>query len=88
MPRKKHIDPIPDEFASYEDAAAFWDTHDTADYPDSFRTVPVVAELRRRHYEVEIDQDVAKVLFERARRKRMTASRLASDLLRRQLAAK
>jgi hypothetical protein len=25
----KRVDPIPDEFATYEDAAAFWDTHDT-----------------------------------------------------------
>ena len=39
MPRKKPIDPIPEEFASYEEAAEFWDTHDTTDYPDAFRTV-------------------------------------------------
>jgi len=31
--KPKHIDPIPDEFARYEEAAEFWDTHDTADYP-------------------------------------------------------
>ncbi len=34
--RKKHVDPIPKEFASYEEAAEFWDTHDTTDYPDNF----------------------------------------------------
>jgi len=41
---RKHVDPIPEEFASYEEAAEFWDTHDTADYPDSFETVGVEAQ--------------------------------------------
>lgn len=39
MSKKKQIDPIPDEFQSYEEAGEFWDIHDTADYPDIFRTV-------------------------------------------------
>ncbi len=57
---KRHVDPIPEEFASYEEAAEFWDTHDTTDYPDAFRPVEVIAEFRGRHYEVEVDEDVAK----------------------------
>ena len=31
--KQKQIDPLPDEFSSYEEAAEFWDTHDTTDYP-------------------------------------------------------
>ena len=42
MPKTKRIDPIPTEFASYEEAAEFWDTHDTSDYPSAFRTGKVV----------------------------------------------
>jgi ankyrin repeat protein len=42
MPKTKRIDPIPTEFASYEEAAEFWDTHDTSDYPSAFRTANVV----------------------------------------------
>jgi hypothetical protein len=53
MRKQEQIDPIPDEFSSYEEAAEFWETHDTTDYPDAFRTVEVRPELRRRHYEVE-----------------------------------
>ena len=83
--RKKHIDPIPDEFASYEEAAEFWDTHDTTDYPEVFRTVDVVAEFKGRHYEVEIDEDVAKALRAQAQKKDIPVGRLASDLLRQQL---
>jgi len=39
MNKRKQIDPIPEEFSSLEDAADFWDTHDTTDYPQIFRTV-------------------------------------------------
>ena len=28
----KQIDPLPDEFATLEEAGAFWDTHSLADY--------------------------------------------------------
>lgn len=85
MPKKKHIDPIPEEFASYEEAAEFWDTHDTTDYPEAFRTVKVSTEFRGRRYEIELEPDIARELRSRARRRGMTAGRLASDLLRKQL---
>ncbi|HVF10419.1 MAG TPA: CopG family antitoxin [Abditibacteriaceae bacterium] len=59
---KKRVEPTPEHFESYEAAADFWDTHDTTDYLDEFRTIEVNSELRVRHYEVEIDEGVAKVL--------------------------
>ena len=80
--KNKHSDPIPDEFTSYEEAAEFWDTHDTTDYPEVFQTVETQAELRRRRYEVEVDEDVIIVLRERAQRRGVTVSHLVSDLLR------
>jgi len=83
--KKKQIEPIPDEFANADEAAEFWDTHDTTDYPGTFRTVRVVAELRNRHYEIPLDADVVKTLEARARKAGITLGRLASDLLRRQL---
>ncbi|MEW5987414.1 MAG: CopG family antitoxin [Chloroflexota bacterium] len=46
---EKAIEPTPDHFDNYEAAADFWDTHDTTDYLDEFRTVQVVSELRVRH---------------------------------------
>jgi hypothetical protein len=83
---KKQIDPIPDEFDSYEQAAEFWDTHSTTDYPDAFRTVEVETELKKRHYEIEIEEVIQQLQMQ-ARRKGVTVSRLASDLLRQQLVA-
>jgi CopG antitoxin of type II toxin-antitoxin system len=82
----KRVDPIPNEFATYEDAAAFWDTHDTTDYPDAFQTVEVEeVALRQRRYEVEIDEDVVRMLQEQARKRDFPIGHLASDLLRQQL---
>ena len=85
MAKKKNVDPIPEEFGSYEEAADFWDTHDTTDYPDAFRTVNVSTELRSRHYEIELEPDVASELRSRARRRGVRPGSLASDLLRKQL---
>jgi len=67
--KQKHVEPIPEEFDSYEEAAEFWDTHDTTDYPDAFRTVDVETTFRGRYYEIEIEADVVEVLQAQARRK-------------------
>ncbi len=82
---KKRVEPTPDNFASYEAAADFWDTHDTTDYADEFRTVKVNTELRARHFEVEIDEQVAKALQAQAKEKGVRIGDLASSLLRQQL---
>jgi hypothetical protein len=87
MTKKKHPDPIPEEFLNYDEAAEFWDSHDTTHYSDVLRTVNVVSDLKCRHYEIEIDADLANTLQSKARRKGVTVSRLASHLIRRQLAA-
>ena len=87
MNKKKRIDPIPQEFTSYEQAAEFWDKHDTTHYPDKFRTVKVVSEFLNRHYEIPIDGDVAISLQQRARKAGVPPGRLASDLLRKELRA-
>jgi predicted DNA binding CopG/RHH family protein len=80
--KPKHIDPIPDEFASYEEAVEFWDTHDTTDYPDSFETVSVEAEFKQRRYEVEIDEETMKVLKLQAEKRGLPVSNVLSELLR------
>ena len=83
MPNKqKVIDPIPEEFSSYEEAAEFWDTHDTTDYLDSFETVSVQAELKHRRFEVEIDADLMPVLSKQAHSRGVKVSRLVSEMLR------
>jgi hypothetical protein len=85
MRRRKPIEAIPVEFSSYEEAADFWDTHDTTDYPRDFRTVKAVSELRTRHYEIEVEADVLRALRARARRSGLTLAHLANHLLRERL---
>lgn len=80
--KQKVIDPIPEEFASYEEAAEFWDTHDTTDYPDSFETVSVQTELKHRRFEVEIDADLMPVLSKQAQSRGVRVSRMVSEMLR------
>jgi hypothetical protein len=85
MTKNKKVDPLPREFTSYEQAAEFWDKHDTTHYLGKFRTVKVVSEFRNRHYEIPIDGDVVIRLQQRARRAGVPPGRLASDLLRKEL---
>jgi hypothetical protein len=83
--KQKQIDPVPEEFSSYEDASEFWDTHDTTDYPNGFETVAVQSELRRRHYEVEIDAELMNVLTALAQERGVPVSDLVSSMLREKL---
>ena len=83
--KQKQIDPLPEEFASYEEAAEFWDTHDTTDYLDSFETVAVEAELKRHRYEVEIDEELMKALTEQARKRGIAVSQLVSEMLKKKI---
>jgi predicted HicB family RNase H-like nuclease len=80
--KQKQIDPLPEEFASYEEAAEFWDTHDTTNYSDSFETVSVEAELKHRRYEVEIDEELMKVLTAQAQKRGIAVSQLVSEMLK------
>jgi len=82
---KKQVDPVPEEFNSYEEAAEFWDTHDTTDYPDLFETVEVDVELRKRRYEIEVEEEIIERLRERAKSLGMTLDHLANDILRQEV---
>ena len=83
--KRRKIDPIPDEFASYEEAAEFWDTHDTTDYPNVFQTVEAQTELQKKHYEVEVDEDIIKVLKKKAHKRGVPISQIVSGMLRKHL---
>lgn len=85
--KTKRTDPIPDEFSSYEEAAEFWDTHDTADYPENFTTVEAEVKLMERHYEVGIEEDIMETLMKRSKETNIPVQRLVSKILRERLAA-
>jgi hypothetical protein len=80
------VDPIPEEFDSYEAIAEFWDAHDTTDYPDAFETVQVEeVDIRNRRFEVEVEADLIGVLSEQAKQRGIAVSQLVNSLLRENL---
>lgn len=78
-------DPLPDESASLEEIAEFWDTHDTTDYQDVFVTVEAEFDLRQRHYEVEVKEDIFQALRRRAERRHVPVEEVLDSLLRNDL---
>lgn len=85
--KQKPIDLLPEEFASYEAAAEFWDAHDTTDYAEEFETVKAEVNLKRRRYEIEIDADLMHALTEQAHKRGVTVKNVASEMLREKLQA-
>ncbi len=57
---KNKRDPIPEQFATIEEAGEFWDTHDLTDYWDITEEVEFEVDLQRRHYLVSKDPDWSK----------------------------
>ena len=87
MGKQKSVEPIPEEFESYEKAAEFWDTHDTTDYPKAFSDVSVGVDLKGRRFEIAIDEDVMLLLRAKAKKAHARPGPLASRLLRKELTA-
>ncbi|NET59132.1 MAG: hypothetical protein F6K47_24210 [Symploca sp. SIO2E6] len=80
--RSKAVDPIPEEFASYEAAAEFWDTHDTTDYLDDFETVPIETQLQQKRFAVEIDEELMQVLYQQSQQQGVGVTQLVNNMLR------
>jgi len=85
--KNKTTEMIPDEFATYDEAAKFWDTHDTTDYLDIFETIDVETNFRGRYYEIGLEEEVILVLHAKAKEMGISPSRLANNLLKVQLLA-
>jgi len=80
--KSKAVEPIPEEFASYEAAAEFWDTHDTTDYLDDFVTVEVETQLRQRRFQVEIEEELMQVLYQQSQQQGVGVTKLVNNMLR------
>ncbi len=83
----RQIDPLPDEFKSEDDAAEFWDTHSITDYEEFLEPVDLEVDLKRRHYEVEVDEESFFALRDSARKLQKPVKQLASEILKEKLAA-
>jgi len=84
MRKKKPIDPSLNSLRPMMKPRSLG-RYDTMDYPQAFRTIKVVSELRNRHCEIPIGADVIVGLRRRARKAGVPLGRLASELLRKEL---
>lgn len=88
MPRKKSKsatrkvpDPLPEHFNSLEEAAEFWDTHDSADYNEYFRDIEFEVALKPRTHLVEIEGALYDKVRAIAKKKRVATNKLVNRWL-------
>ncbi len=80
----RHIDPLPDKFASEEEAAEFWDTHSLTDYEEFLEPVDIDVQIKRRHFEIEVDEQSFLALRSTAQKQHKPVKQLASEILKRE----
>jgi len=85
LPVEKDRDPMPHQFVSEEEAADFWDTHSLADYEDFLEPVDVEVDLRKRHFEIEVDERTFQDLVVRAKETHVPVRDLVNRILNRGL---
>ena len=82
----RQIDPLPDEFKSHQEAAEFWDTHSIADYEQFLEPIDVQVNVKRRHFEIEVDEESFRALRDSAKTQHKSVKQLASEILKQRLA--
>lgn len=80
---RSNRDPLPTQFKTIEEFTKFWETHDTEDYPEAWREIPVTISMRARKYpRIVLEPRVARQLDKRAREQGVTLNQLVNQLLK------
>lgn len=82
----KIIDPLPDSFATEEEAGEFWDAHGTMDYVEHLEPVNDVIDIRKRVFEVQVEEDIFQRLQQEASSMRQSVPKVVDQILRKTLA--
>ena len=85
--KNKIIDPLPDSFATEEEAGEFWDTHSATDYLEYFEPVDDKIEIKSRVFEVQIAEDVFQKLRQKAETSHQSVPKVIDRILRKELAS-
>lgn len=79
-------DPLPESFASLEEAGEFWDTHDSADYEDLMEDVTFEIDLTGRPmYHFAVAKDIAAALHKIAQQQGVSTQTLINLWLQEKL---
>ncbi len=84
--RDKTIDPLPDSFATEEEAGEFWNSHSTMDYEEYLESVDDVIAIRQRMFEVPVEEDVFQRLQQEAQTLQQPVPKVVDQILRKTLA--
>jgi hypothetical protein len=79
MKIKKQRDPLPEQFHSLEEAAEFWDTHDSADYEDYMSDIEYEGDIKYRTYLVALDTNLYQKVRAMAEKKGVPAETLVNQ---------
>lgn len=72
---KPTLDVLPDNFATVEEAAEFWDTHSLADYWEQTQEVDIEVRAPRRHW-IPLASSLQAPVVERARQEGISVETL------------
>jgi hypothetical protein len=84
--KNKRVEPLPETFATPEDAGEFWDSHSTMDYAKYLETVDDVIEIKQRVFDVPVDEEVFQRLQKEAKSSHQSVPKLLDTILRKTLA--
>ncbi len=80
--KKKKLDPLPEHFASAEEAGEFWDTHSGADYQEFMQSAHFDVALQRHSTEVRVSDELIRDVRKIARRQGVAVETLVNLWLR------
>lgn len=78
---------MPENFSSEEEASEFWNTHSIADYKDFLEPVDLEVAIKRRHFEIEIEETAFLALQAIAIKRHKPVKQIASEILKEKLEA-
>ncbi len=78
MAESKVQDQIPEQFATIEEAAEFWDSHDLAHYWDLTEEAEFEVNLQRRRYLVAVAPELAEKLAAEAHQRGLSTETLVN----------
>ena len=84
--KDKISDPLPETFATEEEAGEFWDTHSTMDYEEYLEPGEDEIEIQQRIFEVPVEADVFQRLQQEAQSLHESVSKVVDHILRERLA--
>jgi predicted HicB family RNase H-like nuclease len=77
--KQKKVDPIPDQFASFEELADFWETHELTDYEDQLQEVDYkITRKPTRQFVVTLSDELTKTMRQAARREGVSIQTLVN----------